>query len=56
MKVYSTEDYKNKPLICMQRIYIKKAMKKHKGHKTKAAKDLGITPRTLSTYIIQHSV
>ena len=55
-RIYTTQDYTNKPLRCMERVYVKKAMNKHDGHRIRAAKDLGISTRTLSTYIIQHSI
>jgi DNA-binding NtrC family response regulator len=55
-KIYTTQDYEKSSLICMHRVYIKKAMLKHEGHRAKAAKDLGITERTLYRKLTLHNI
>jgi len=57
MKVYTEDDYKGfYNLKVMERIFIKRALKKHKGHRFKAAKDLEITERTLYRKLEQHQL
>ena len=56
MTPYTTQDYINGSIICMEKVYIKKALKKHEGHRQKAAKDLGITERTLYRKLTKHNL
>lgn len=57
MRVFTEDDYKGEfNLKVMERIYIKLALKKSKGHRKKAAKVLEITERTLHNKLIQHQL
>jgi transcriptional regulator with PAS, ATPase and Fis domain len=57
MKVFTEDDYKGEfNLKVMEKIYIKIALKKHKNHRRKAAKDLEITERTLYRKLQEHQL
>ena len=55
-RIYTTKDYMKGSIICMEKVYIKKAMLKHEGHRAKAAKALGINERTLYRKLKLHNI
>jgi len=57
MKIYTKKDYEGFfNLKQMEKQYIKIALKKHEGHREKAAKDLCITERSLYNKLYSHNL
>lgn len=56
LKSYTTEDYRGKPLRCIERITIIRALEKTGYNRKKATILLGITEPTLRVKIKQHNI
>lgn len=57
VRILTEDDYVGEfNLRVMERIYIKYALKKHKGRRKMVAKDLQISERTLYRKLIEHSL
>jgi transcriptional regulator with PAS, ATPase and Fis domain len=57
VRILKEEDYNGEfNLRVMEKIYIKFALKKHKGRRKMVAKDLEISERTLYRKLIEHQL